>query len=201
MNQFFKIQSIDITDLDQFFILNSLIKFPPVNEVLWDDFMTYSYYIVITLFFVSIAEEKHFCLKAYHMQNQNCPPEQLQQTHLTGLTQNPCNQHRVLLKNKTRSSHTHVREQVVIHTFITQKPGMDEELETCKPTHSCLIQCCHLSPFHPKQFVIVFLCMLTSMKTWTNNYTLHDISEGGHKYKRSISYREIILIKKFTMGN
>ncbi len=136
-------------------------------------------------FFVSIAEEKHFCLKAYHMQNQHCPPEQLQQTHLTGLTQNPCNQHRVLLKNKTRSSHTHVREQVVIYTFITQKPGMDEELETCKPTHSCLIQCCHLSPFHPKQFIIVFLCMLTNMKTWTNNYTVHDISEGGNKYRVS----------------
>ncbi len=51
MNQFCKIQSIDITDLDQFVILNSLIKFPPVNEVLWDDFMTYSYYTVITHFF------------------------------------------------------------------------------------------------------------------------------------------------------
>ncbi len=102
-----------------------------------------------------------------------------------GLTQNPCNQHRVLLKNKTRSSHTHVREQVVIHTFITQKPGMDEELETCRPTHSCLIQCCHLSPFHSKPFFIVFLCMLTSMKTWTKNYTVHDISEGGNKYRVS----------------
>ncbi len=23
--------------------------------------------------------------------------------------------------------------------------------------------------------------MLTSMNTWTNNYTVYDISEGGHK--------------------
>lgn len=89
-----------------------------------------------------------------------------------------------------------MKEQVVIHTFITQKQGMDKDLGTCKPTHSCLIQCCHLSPFHPKQFIIVFLCMLTSMTTRTNNYTVLDIGVGGHKYKGVSATEKIFLTKK-----